>query len=715
MTELERLVQAKIPGPETGIEVKHGICDICAPGAHCGLSAYVKDGRIIKIEGTEGFPGSNGKLCTKGAANREYIYREDRLKTPMKRVGKRGEGRFEAISWDEAYGIVADRLNRIKAESGPDAVMFYTGYSKWLRPWLHRLAYSFGTLNYATESSSCFRATQMAWSTMTGDNYGPDTPRCNTFLGWGCNGYMSAYQLARGIEAAKARGAKIIIVDPRLTHTARKAADIHLQLHPGTDGALALGMCRLIIENGWYDKEFVGQHVHGFGEFKELASHYTLERTADITGVPAEMIYEAARVYATNGPAAAYSPSATITHHINGYNNMRAVIALQAICGNLDRPGGMRPLHPTYIYTDCGFHMPEHEFIHSRRPKDGHNCVGGERFPVWNALVDEAQAMDLPRQIEEGKPYPIRALLAFGMNHRMFPEPEKMLRAIDKLDFVMATDLFDTQVVRHADIVLPVCSSLERSELKAYPGGFLTCTEPVIHPLYESRNDCEIICGLANALGFDDGLLCAGYEETMNWFVKDLGVTLEQLRKAPLPVKVASAHPPVFGQRRQEGFPTRTGKVELYSELIAGIAADKGRSDLNPLPEYRSSQDLCPVEGANATLVIGSRLPNAIHSRFHGVSWARSLRQEPAVDMSPADAKDLGVEEGGKVRLTTASGSSVVVSAHITGTGNPGEMYLYHGYAEADGNSLIPASHLDPYSGFPGYRQIACRVERIGE
>lgn len=250
MTELERLIQAKIPGPETGIEVRHGICDICAPGAHCGLDAYVKDGRIIKIEGTEGFPGSNGKLCTKGAANREYIYREDRLKTPMKRVGERGEGRFEAISWDEAYETVADRLNRIKAESGPDAVMFYTGYSKWLRPWLHRLAYSFGTLNYATESSSCFRATQMAWSTVTGDNYGPDTPHCNTFLGWGCNGYMSAYQLARGIEAAKARGAKIIIVDPRLTHTARKVADIHLQLHPGTDGALALGMCRLIIENG---------------------------------------------------------------------------------------------------------------------------------------------------------------------------------------------------------------------------------------------------------------------------------------------------------------------------------------------------------------------------------------------------------------------------------------------------------------------------------
>lgn len=714
MTEQDRLLQAKIPGPETGIEVKRSICDICTPGAHCGLDAYVKDGKIIKIEGTKGFPGSNGKLCPKGAANRQFVYRRDRLKTPMKRVGKRGEGKFEPITWEEAYEAAASRLNAIREESGPHSVMFYTGYSKWLRPWLHRFAYSFGTLNYATESSSCFRATQMAWVTAAGDNYGPDLPHCNTFLGWGCNAYMSAFQLARGIEAAKERGAKIIIVDPRLTHTARKMADIHLQLRPGTDGALALGMCNLVIEKGWHDKEFVENYVHGFEAFKELVAEYTLEKTASITGVPGEKIFEAARIYATNGPAAAYSPSATITHHINGYNNMRAIIALQAICGNLDKPGTMRPLHPTYIYTDCGFDMPEHEFIHRTRPETAHNCVGGHRFPVWNALVDEAQAMDLTRQIEEGTPYRLRALLAFGMNHRMFPEPHKLLAAVDKLDFVLATDLFETELASHADIVLPVCSSLERSELKAYPGGFLTCTEPVVAPLYDSRNDCEIICQLAKALNLDDDLLCADYEETMRWMVKDTGVTLEELKAAPLPVKVPCAHPPVFGQRLKEGFPTRTGKVELYSELIAGIAEETGREDLNPLPEYRSSQDENPVEGANATLVVGSRLPNAIHSRFHGVEWARSLRREPAADMNPADALALGVKEGGKVRLTTAGGA-VTVNAHITQTVSAGELYLYHGYAEADGNSLIPASHLDPYSGFPGYRQIACRAERTGE
>ena len=148
MSDIEKLMKAKIACVETGIEIKRTLCDICCPVMHCGVDAYVKDGKIIKIEGTKEHPRSHGKLCTKGAGGRQYVYREDRLKTPLKRVGERGEGRFEPVSWDEAYRIIADNLLKVRKEDGADSVAFFSGYTKWYRQYLHRFAYSFGSINY---------------------------------------------------------------------------------------------------------------------------------------------------------------------------------------------------------------------------------------------------------------------------------------------------------------------------------------------------------------------------------------------------------------------------------------------------------------------------------------------------------------------------------------------------------------------------------------
>ena len=150
----EQLLKAKIPCNETGIEIRHTMCDICTPGLQCGVDAYVKDDVMIKLEGTKGFPSNNGKLCAKGAAGREYQYRADRLSRPLKRIGERGSGQFEPVSWDEALDICAEKFLKIKEQYGPEAVAWVCGYSKWLRPWLHRLTHSFGSLNFITESSS---------------------------------------------------------------------------------------------------------------------------------------------------------------------------------------------------------------------------------------------------------------------------------------------------------------------------------------------------------------------------------------------------------------------------------------------------------------------------------------------------------------------------------------------------------------------------------
>ena len=707
MCETDQCLKSKIPGPDTGIEIKHSICDICTPGAHCGLDVYVKDGAILKVEGTEGFPGSDGKLCTKGACSRQYVYREGRIKTPLHRVGPRGSGSFEPISWEEAYREIAGTLNRIKKEDGPEAVAWYTGYSKWYRPWLHRLVHSFGSENYGTESSSCFKATQMAWTTVTGRNYRPDLRNANTYLGWGSNVLINWHIMGKELTAFKARGGKVIIIDPRETPTSTKLADIHLRLRPGTDGALALGLCHLVIENGWLDRDYVDRYVYGFEEFRAYAARFTPEYTQEVTGVPKELLYAAAKLYATNGPAAAYSPSATLTHHINGYNNFRAVIALQVLCGNIDRKGGMLPIHTSLVYTDCGFDTKEHSFVTDTAPQHCKERIGDARFPVWAALSDEFQAMDLTRQIEEGTPYPIKALVGFGMNHRMFPQPKRLLSALDKLELVVCVDLVMTDMSAYADILLPACSSLERSELKGYPGGLLTCTEPAISPLYSSKPDPQIICELASYLDLNDPLLKSGYENTMRYLISDLSVTLEELKAAPLPIRVKEFKPYRPGTYLERGFETRSGKLELFSLLIDALH----RPGLDPLPTYTDSFDSSDPARFPLTLITGARLPNAIHSRLHDVPWVRSLRPEPAADLNPGDAAGLGLQEGDGICLSTSAGS-VHVKAHLTEAVSPGEVYLYHGYREADANELIPADHLDPYSGFPGFRQTRCAVTK---
>ena len=212
MTELERLQEAKIPCKETGIEVKHTFCSVCEPLFHCGIDAYVKDGRVVKIEGTPDYPVSNGNLCPKGHANRQYIYRADRIQTPLRRTGPRGSGQFEEISWEEAYREIAARLKQLKAAYGPESVLFYSGYAKWYRSFLQRLAHSFGSPNFGSESSTCHMATVEAWKDMVGTFSAYDVQNAATFMAWAVNPYHSKPTQLRQLYEVKERGQKIVVI-----------------------------------------------------------------------------------------------------------------------------------------------------------------------------------------------------------------------------------------------------------------------------------------------------------------------------------------------------------------------------------------------------------------------------------------------------------------------------------------------------------------------
>jgi anaerobic selenocysteine-containing dehydrogenase len=713
--DIGKLWRGKIPGPETGIEVRKSICTICDPSTQCGLDLYVKDGKIIKVEGSKEHPYNMGTLCSKGAANRQYIYHEDRLKMPLKRAGSRGSGKFEPITWDEALDTIAAKFNEIKSQNGPESVVFFSGYTKYFRPYLKRLAHSFGSPNYLTESSTCHQATVMAQKLTFGLPGGPDLKNTQCLLVWSANPFHTNPGNARAILRGKERGMKLIVVDPRQTPTTAQA-DIHLRLRPGTDGALALAMANTIINEKLYDQDFIANYSYGFEDYKEYVQQFTPEKGEELTGVPADKITRAARMYASTKPAAIMPSASPVVHHTNGVQNYRAVFALVGLTGNYDIAGGNFVVPPSFIHTPGLIPTREDEFVQFRHWGEMAPRIGEGRFPIWAEIIDEeGQAMHLPSQIRSGEPYPLKTLIGFGMNHRMWPDPNGLLGSLEKLDFFVNVDIFMTDTCKYADMVLPACTSVERSELRCYSMGYIIFTQPAVPPLFDSRSDVEIIYELAARLGLDDPLLKAGYEASVDWILEPSGISVGELKKHPGGMFVPSPMKLSEEKYLESGFKTPSGRMEFKSKVLEKY---EGKPGFEALPVYKPpkySKESNPelLEKYPFILNTGSRLPMYLHTRTFRLSWTNSLRpNHPAADINPADAAGLGIKQDDAIRISTPK-DEIVVKANLTQMVQPGVIHMYHGHSEADVNTLFESDYLDPLSGFPGFKSALCKVERV--
>jgi anaerobic selenocysteine-containing dehydrogenase len=703
------LVPAKIPGEETGIEIKKTTCSVC--DAHCGVNAYVRKGRLIKVEGAREHPLNRGTLCTKGATNRQYIYHADRLLTPLLRTGERGSGEFAAISWNEALDRVAVKLTEIKAESGPESVVFFSGFPKWLRPFLKRLAHAFGSPNYCSESSTCFFATALANRLNYGCMGRADLNNTSCILNWSSNPFYSSTPQIPLFQNALQRGVPLIDVGPLLTPLSRQAT-VHLRIRPGTSGALALGMAQVIIEEGLFDHAFVEHWTLGFEEYRAYVSRFTPRRVEEITGVPAERIVRAARLYATTRPAAMVNGASPTVHHTNGVQNHRAITALIGLTGNFDKKGGNHVIPSSYYHRPTGLRSRDHEFEQSRPWDEMAPRIGEDRHPVWSQMVTEAQAMMLPFQIQSAQPYPIRAVLGFGLNHRMWPGSDFMARSLKKLDFFVNVDLFMTDSAKLADLVLPACSSFERSQLTIYPSKYAVWTEPVIHPVGESRPDVDIILAIAERLELHDPLLSLGHEACLDWMHEPSGVRVADIKGHPGGTFLTGQPPTPYEKYRESGFPTPSGKMEFTSLVLKEAGID-------PLPTYKEPA-LSPVstpEVAKAfplILTTGARIPMLMHSRMYRIPWARRLRPDPMVDINPADAGARGIEPGDWV-IVASPRNEIRVKANLTEVVPPGVVSVFHGNPSADVNLLLDPDYRDPISGYPGYKSLLCQVRKAGD
>ena len=709
MNELELKLKGKVPGDDTGIEIRKSVCAICDPGTQCGLDLYVKDGTIIKVAGTKEAPHSHGTLCSKGAAMRQYVYSPERVLTPLRRTGERGSGQFEPITWDEALDEIASKLNGIKREFGPESVMFFSGYAKWARPYLMRFAMDFGSPNYLTESSTCATAMVMAQQLTYGAPAGPDLKNTSCVMYWSHNPSATKSLNLEGINRKIESGAKVIVIDPRVTDLAQRA-DVFLQLRPGTDGALALAFGHVIIEEGLYDREFVASWTRGFDEYKQLVADMTPEKAAGICGVAAADIRAAARMYAEAKPACVHFSAAPVVHHTNGVQNYRAVFCLIALTGNLDVAGGNRINPASLVHQPGGFPTREREFTCAHRLAGLPERIGARRFPVWARLCNEAQACDIPRQMRTDDPYPLKALFALGLNYRMFPGSQDFLDEVCKLDFIVDADLFLTDSAKHADIVLPCCSSAERREIRCWPMGYVQFTQPAIEPVGESRSDVDILAELSKRLGLGDELLEAGIEACVEWMMEPSGLTVKDLDEHPEGMWVPGAKPPAERKYLDGGFRTPSGKVEFVSCVLE----DVGGEGCEALPSYREPA-MSPVsrpdlaEEYPLVLGLGARLPMYQHTRTFRLPWTRSLSPDPHADVNPADAAAAGIADGGWMTVATPKGS-VTVRAHVTGLVREGDVHMYHDWPQANANDLLDGDYLDPISGFPGYRSSLCKI-----
>ncbi len=696
-------------------QVIKSYCRTCHGG--CGVLIHVTDGRITKIEGDPEFPTNRGSMCSKGLATVQMVYHPDRLKYPLKRAGNKGEGKWQRISWDEALDTIASKLRHVKAEYGAESIVLGYGTGRNYESFLYQFANLLGTPNVLTAGHMCYgpriAATAITCGKLPVCDYSAN-PAC--VLVWGNNVLWTNpdEQTGNRLSAVLSKGAKLIVVDPRLTYLAGKA-DIWLQLRPGTDTALALGMANTIISEELYDKEFVRNYVHGWDKFVERTREYPPDKVERITWVPADKIREAARLYAQTKPAC-IQWGVAIEQTINCIDNNRILTDLMAITGNLDIPGGNAFFVPPSIRTISEFARHRDLPLEQREKR-----LGGSTYKLAHSI-----AVLTPKAIWDaiftGKPYPIKAMLLHGTNPLITgANANEIHRALRQVDFLVAADFFLTPTAELADIVLPAATWLEFDDIGDYlfRHGYIFARKKIVQ-IGECWSDHKIFSELGKRLGQEE-YWRDDPEGDLDYILEPSGLTWQQVKEMGyLQGKME------YRKHEKKGFSTPTKKVELYSTILEKWGYD-------PLPQYREIPE-SPVSKPEMTeqypyiLITGARPPVFFHSEHRMLPWLREIHPDPIVELHPQVAKDNGIKDGDwvfiesprgrikqRAKLTTGIDPRVVAAEH--GWWFPEMKDPKHGWDESNINVLTdsdPAGY-DPAMGSTNLRVLMCRIYPVGK
>jgi anaerobic selenocysteine-containing dehydrogenase len=680
-------------------------CFICNQG--CDARVHVKDGKVVVIEGDPSSPVTKGTLCAKGLASKGILYHPDRLLYPMRRAGKRGEGKWDRISWDEAYGTIVSNLKSIEEKYGPDSILLATGTNRGWVGYFSRFANAYGKQCMGPGIAQCWFPRMTAGILTLGspalENPYYEGSRC--LLVWGVNPTATWPAKAVGLMEARSRGAKMIVVDPLLCETASKA-DLWLQLRPGTDAALALGMLHVIIEEELYDKEFVDRWCFGFDEFKKRVEEYPPERVAQITWVPERLIREAARLYALTKPAS-ITECLAIDQNADTISTTRALSILAAITGNIDVPGGNvismpKKLRGRKEESGLDYLTKEH---HEKR-------LGSREYPL---LAGEACVMATPsahnytvwQAVLTGKPYPVRAIYCHGNNMLIaYPNTPMVTEALMSLDFFVVADLFMTDTARIADILLPCASWVERGgvalhDQTSFNGIHL---QQKIAQVGECRTDYTVLNELAARLGFGERMFPSD-EAYFDFLLGPSGIAYEELKQ-----KGRVSYPDTFKKYEATGFNTPSRKVQMYDPRLAELGFD-------PLPAYREPTE-SPVSTPELAkeypliLTTGGRAPVFRHSELRNITVLREIVPELLVTINPQTAGELDIRDNDPIIIESPRGRMEAKASLFEGIDPRVVQVPSHWPGKNNVNLLTDNKACAPMIGSAQLRCQLCRIRK---
>jgi anaerobic selenocysteine-containing dehydrogenase len=633
-------------------KVVHAACPHDCPDT-CAMLVTVKDGVATKIQGDPAMPFTDGTLCTKVAYYLERTYAPDRLLHPLKRIGKKGEGRFARIGWDEALDEIAARLKALAAED-PQTILpcSYAGtmgmvqYMSMDRRFFNKLGAS------QLDRTLCSSAGKHGIKATLGGSVGMDPERfeeSKLILLWGANPIVSNLHLWSRVQEAKRRGAKVVAIDPYRSLSVEKCTQ-HVALRPGTDGMLALGMMHVLIAEGLLDHDYIAKHTLGFDALKRrVLDEYTPARAAAVCGLGVEELVQLARDYGTARPAA-IRLNYGMQRHAGGGIAARTIACLPALTGAWRDPAG------GIVLTTAEFSTFDHAAL--ERP----DLLAGRRPRVINhsALGDA---------LTSAKP-PVRATIVYNNNPvAVCPDSAKVIAGFSREDlFTVVMDHFQTDTADYADIVLPATTQLEHYDVhKAYGHLYLLGNSPAIAPVGESLPNSEVFRRLAARMGFDepcfresDEDLCRAALKTsaprmgsMDWET----LKSEGWQRLDVPAR--------FAPFAEGGFPTPSGKCEFHSAWLE-------EQGIDPLPFFNPPAEV-PLEPSrrHPLAFLSPPARHFLNSTFSNLVRFREFEGEPHLDMHPADAEARGIRTGDRVRVFNDRGS-YTLKARVNGKPRPG-------------------------------------------
>ncbi len=646
------------------VKTVRGACPHDCPDT-CAMVVTVEGGRAIKVAGAADHPTTDGFLCTKVNRYLERTYSQDRLLYPMKRVGPKGSGVFERISWEEAVETIAARFRDIAADD-PQAIQPYSyGGTMGLvqgesmdRRFFHRLGASL------LDRTICASAGAAGYRVTIGASIGTDPERFSEsrlIIIWGSNPITSNVHLWPMILEAQRRGARVIAIDPYRSLTAEKC-DEHIALLPGTDGALALAMMNVIIGEGLVDHDYVERHTIGFEQLVERVREYPPEAVAKIVGIPAETIIRLAREYATTRPAV-IRLNYGMQRHAGGGMAVRTVSCLPALVGAWrDASGGiLLSTSGAFGMNTAALHRPD---LMPNRPRTINMSAIGDALLGYHREVRFARNGNAHPVSELLKPLdpPIRAIYVYNSNPvAVAPDSRKVVAGFNREDlFTVVHEIFQTDTADYADILLPATTQLEQLDIhRAYGHHYVMLNQPSIEPLGEAKPNSEVFRLLARAMGFTEPCFSDSDEEIARQAICSdhphmRGIEWDDLvsrgwARLNLPER--------FAPFANGGFLTPSGKCEFYSESLAVQGID-------PLPFF-----VPPFESEQSAPELARRYPLAIisppahsflNTSFANLASSLKMEKEPRLDMHPHDATARAIVDGDEVSVFNDRGALTV-------------------------------------------------------